>query len=126
MYAITNMHYPWHLYLMSFLYIIAGLNHFRVPRLYLKMMPEYIPKPMQMVYLSGIAECGLGFLLLVPGLTAYAAWGIIILLVAVFPANIKMYLDDKASLGLPKWVRLIRLPLQLVLIYWAYQYTFLH
>jgi uncharacterized membrane protein len=56
-------------------------------------------------------------------LTHFSAWGIIVLLVAVFPANLFMYQDKKASFGLPKWILLLRMPLQLLLILWAYQYT---
>lgn len=114
----------WHLYLMSFLYIIAGLNHFRVPKLYLKIMPKYIPLPEKMIFISGIAEISLGILLLIPSTSHYAAWGIIFLLIIVFPANLEMYIHDKASLGLPKWLLFLRLILQLLLVYWAYQYTF--
>ena len=51
------------------------------------------------------------------------ALGYIALLLAIFPANLYMYQNDKAALGLPKWLRLLRLPLQLALIYWAFLYT---
>jgi len=117
------MSLPWHLYLMSSLYIIAGINHFRVPRLYLKIIPPYLPNPRLLNYISGIAEIVLGILLCFPETKSFAAWGIIVLLFAVFPANLYMYLNDKASLGLSKWVRFIRLPLQIILIYWSYNYT---
>ena len=114
---------PWHLYVMAVIYILAGLNHFRVPRLYIKMIPASLPSPKILNILSGAAEFILGTLLCIPLVSVYAAWGIIALLVAIFPANIYMYTDDKAALGLPKWARLIRLPLQLLLMYWAYIYT---
>lgn len=114
---------PWHLYLMAIIYILAGINHFRVPRLYIKMIPPALPFPKVLNIISGMAEILLGVLLCIPATSTFAAWGIIILLVAVFPANLYMYTNEKAAMGLPKWVRLLRLPLQLVLIYWAYMYT---
>lgn len=118
------MSLPWHLYIMALLYIMAGLNHFRIPRTYLKIIPPYLPNPKLLNQLSGAAEVILGLLLVLPNMTNYAAWGIIILLIAVFPANLFMFQNRKASFGIPKWILLLRLPLQIVLIGWAYQYTF--
>ena len=115
---------PWHLYLMAFLYVIAGINHFRSPRMYLKIIPDSFPNPKLLNSISGAAEIILGALLMVPSLTQFAAWGIIALLVAIFPANLFMYQNENAGFGLPKWVLFLRLPLQIVFIYWAYQYTF--
>jgi uncharacterized membrane protein len=117
------MNLPWHLYVMAVIYGIAGINHFRNPRLYLKIIPPFFSNPKLLNTITGIVEITLGVLLCIPQTTVFAAWGIILLLVAVFPANLYMFQNDKVGLGLPKWVRLIRLPLQLVLIYWAYQYT---
>ena len=113
----------WHLYLMGGIYFLAGLNHFRKPKLYSRMIPAYIPFPKQMNYLSGIAEVLLGIGLCIPATSSIAAWGIIALLIAVFPANIYMYTNEKAAMNLPKWLLLVRLPLQLALIIWAYLYT---
>lgn len=117
------MELPWHLYLMAFLYIVAGINHFRRPEMYHKIIPPYFSNPKLLNFLSGAAEIILGILLTLPFLTHFSAWGIIVLLVAVFPANLFMYQDKKASFGLPKWILLLRMPLQLLLILWAYQYT---
>ncbi|MEO8239464.1 MAG: DoxX family protein [Flavobacterium sp.] len=117
------MDLPWHLYLMAFLYIVAGINHFRNPRMYHKIIPSYFSNPKLLNILSGAAEIILGILLTLLFSTHFAAWGIIVLLIAVFPANLFMYQDKKASFGLPKWILLLRLPLQLLLILWAYQYT---
>jgi uncharacterized membrane protein len=114
---------PWHLYLMAIIYILAGLNHIRVPKLYLRMMPPALPSHKTLNLLSGLAEFLLGIALCIPALSSYAAWGIIALLVAIFPANVFMYTNERAGMGLPKWVRLVRLPLQVVLILWAWQYT---
>ncbi len=115
---------PWHLYLMALLYFLAGLNHFRNPKLYIRIIPSYFPNPKLLNIISGIAEIILGILLCIPAISEYAAVGIIALLIAVFPANLFMYTDQKASMGLPNWILLLRLPIQIVLIIWAYQYSF--
>lgn len=117
------MFLPWDQYLMGLIYVLAGLNHFRQPKLYLKIIPQYLPNPSLLNKLSGAAEILLGVLVCISGVSKFAAWGIIILLIAVFPANLYMFQNEKAALGLPKWIRLLRLPLQLVLIYWAFKYT---
>jgi len=118
------MNLPWHLYLMAFLYIIAGINHFRSPGMYTRIIPPAFKNPKLINTLSGAAEILLGILLLFPFSKIFAAWGIIALLIAIFPANLFMFQDKRAGFGLPKWILFVRLPLQIVLIYWAYQYTF--
>lgn len=114
---------PWHLYLMGLVYLLAGLNHFRNPKLYLRIIPPYVPKPKWINMLVGIAEVMLGIGLCIAKFTSVSAWGIIVLLIAVFPANLYMYTHEKAHLGVPKMVLLFRLPMQLLLILWAYLYT---
>ncbi|GGF08770.1 hypothetical protein GCM10011518_17480 [Flavobacterium limi] len=91
--------------------------------MYLKIIPPYFSNPGLLNTLSGAAEIILGILLMLPSFSHFAAWGIIALLVAVFPANLFMYQNKKAGFGLPKWILLLRMPLQLLLILWAYQYT---
>ena len=113
----------WHLYVMAAIYILAGLNHFRVPRLYQRMIPPALPSPKALNIISGLAEFLLGIALCIPAVSSWAAWGIVGLLIAVFPANIFMYTNERAALGMPKWVLMLRLPLQLLLIAWAYLYT---
>lgn len=117
------MQLPWHLYLMASLYLLAGLNHFRVPRMYTRMIPPAFPAPKALNIISGIAEIILGILLCIPETSAYAAWGIIALLIAIFPANVYMLMNKKAGMGVPKLILIMRLPLQLVLIWWAWLYT---
>lgn len=117
------MNLPWHLYLMAILYILAGLNHFRNPGMYIKIIPPAFKNPKVINILSGAAEILLGILLTLSFSTHFAAWGIIALLIAVFPANLYMYQNKKASFGLPKWILFVRLPLQIILIFWAFQYT---
>jgi len=109
------------LYIMSVLYIVAGINHFARPKTYLRMMPPWLPAPNAMNYLSGAAEIILGALLLWAPTRFWAAWGLIALLVAVFPANIYMLTSGKFKL--PKPLLVARLPIQLLLIAWAYWYT---
>lgn len=110
------------LYLMAAMYVLAGIWHFVRPRVYLAIMPPYLPAHRALVFWSGVAELGLGLALLIPQLRTWAAWGIIALLIAVFPANVYMATGDKFR-RIPGWVRWGRLPLQGLLIWWAYQYT---
>lgn len=114
---------PWHLYLMALIYTVAGLNHFRSPKLYERIIPPYFSNPKLLNIISGFAEIALGIALMIPMLSNYAAWGIIALLIAVFPTHVYMYQNEKAGMKLPKLVLLLRMPLQLVLMYWAYLYT---
>lgn len=114
---------PWHLYLMAGIYFLAGLNHFRNPKIYIKIIPKFFGNAALLNKISGTAEISLAIALCVPLLSHYAALGIIFLLIAVFPANIYMLINKKASLGLPKWLLLLRIPLQFILILWAYSYT---
>ncbi len=112
----------WHLVLMAILYTLAGVMHFVKPRMYESIMPPYIPAHRLMVWLSGLAEVVLGIGLLFPITRAWAAWGVVVLLVAVFPANVYMATSLKFQ-RIPAWVRWVRLPLQAVLIVWALRYT---
>jgi uncharacterized membrane protein len=112
------------LYVMAAAYTVAGLNHFRDPGLYRKIMPSYIPAPDLMILLSGIAEVILGLGLISKVTRPYAAWGVIALLIAIFPANFFMFQErDGIFSSLPTWVLIARLPFQLLLMAWAYWYT---
>ncbi|WP_345253016.1 DoxX family protein [Flaviaesturariibacter amylovorans] len=109
--------------LMALLYIAAGVNHFVHPAFYLAIMPPWLPAHGALVAASGVAEIVLGILLLVPRTRRFAAWGIIVLLVAVFPANVQMAVNY-VELQHPKlWLALLRLPVQGLLIWWAWLYT---
>lgn len=101
----------------------AGLNHFRTPAFYTKIMPPYLPWHYELVLVSGFAEMLLGFLLLIPSTRMVAAWGIIALLIAVFPANLHMALHPEQFPDLPKIALWVRLPMQGLLIAWAFWYT---
>jgi uncharacterized membrane protein len=102
--------------------IIAGVMHFLNEAFYLKLMPPYLPAHRELVYISGLFEIVLGALLLVPRFTRLAAWGIILLLIAVFPANIYIY-QHPDLLPAPAWLHLLRLPLQGLFIAWAWWHT---
>jgi uncharacterized membrane protein len=104
------------------LFMIAGVLHFVATDFYLKIMPPYLPLHLPLVLLSGAIEIVLGILLLLPKYSTLAAWGLIALLIAVFPANIHVY-QHQESFPLAWIVHLLRLPLQGVLILWAFAYT---
>lgn len=111
------------LYLMAALYVAAGVNHFWHPKTYLRIMPSWLPWHSGLVAASGVAEIVLGLLLL-PAITRpFAAWGIILLLIAVFPANVHMAVDWYRKGNPSLWLALLRLPLQILLIAWAYRYA---
>lgn len=114
------------LWVMAAFYVVAGANHFANPDFYLPMMPPYLPAHLGLVYLSGLAELILGVAVLVPRLQGLAAWGVILLLIAVFPANIHIALYNVplggAAVGAGVW-NWVRLPMQGVLIAWAWWYT---
>lgn len=117
-------------YLMGLLYIGAGMTHFRAPNVYARIVPPQFPRPVALVYLSGIAEIVLGAGVLFQRTGRQSAWGIIALLLAVFPANVYMATSGLAAEMVPDRARSvaqliawIRLPLQAVLIRWAWWYT---
>jgi uncharacterized membrane protein len=113
------------LYLMALLYVLAGIQHFSQTGFYLQIMPPYLPWHLALVYISGAAETALGLALVVPRLSRAAAWGIIALLVAVFPANLYMWTAHVQIDGrsIPGWFHAVRLPAQALLIAWAYWHT---
>lgn len=115
--------FPWHQYLLGVLFVIAGMIHFWKPKIYEKIIPPYIPAPGSMVIITGIIEMLLGFMLMNKASQDEAAWGIIILLILFIPVHIYMLQNEEASMKLPKWALVLRLPLQFALMYWAYLYT---
>jgi uncharacterized membrane protein len=111
------------LLLMAVLYFLAGINHFIHPGSYIKIMPPWLPFHKELVWVSGALEIGLALLLLPTFSRKMAAWGIILLLVAVFPANVQMSVNYYKEHSPQWWITLLRLPLQLLLIWWAYTFT---
>ena len=110
-------------YLLGALFVIAGINHFVHTAFYLSIMPPYLPWHLELVYLSGVAEAGLGAMVLVRRWAVWAGWGLIALMVAVFPANLHMATHPELYPSLSKLGLWLRLPLQGLLIAWAYWYT---
>ena len=100
--------------------MLAGLNHFLNPQAYLAMIPPYIPFPSAMNFTSGAAEIVGGIFVFIPRLRRVAGWGLIALLLAVFPANIQVALHGWNGVVIPAWILWARLPLQFVLIAWVY------
>lgn len=108
--------------LLALFFMGAGVSHFLWPRFYLKIMPPYLPCPLALVYISGVFEILGGAGLLVRPLRPAAGYGLLALLVAVFPANVQMAVDavsTQPGTGW-SWVAVLRLPLQVPLLLWVY------
>jgi len=114
------------LWVMGVAYCFAGFNHLWHPDFYLAIMPPGLPNPEWLNVLAGLFEIVLGVYVLEPRTRILAAWGIIALLVAVFPANLYVALENVgregpgSGAGAANW---IRLPFQALLIAWAWWYT---
>lgn len=109
-------------FVLAIFIIGAGIMHFVNPSFFLKIMPQYLPLHKELVLVSGVCEALLGILLLIPAYSRWAAWGIVALLIAVFPANLYVY-QHQELIAAPPLVHLLRLPLQGVFILWAYWHT---
>jgi len=114
------------LWVMSAFYVLGGVYHLVNPGFYLPMMPPYLPWHRELVFISGVAEIVLDIAVLIPSLRRPAALGIIALLIAVFPANLHIAMNDvplagaTEGAGIWNWVRL---PFQAVFIAWAWSYA---
>lgn len=110
--------------LLAVLMATAGIFHFVAADGFVAIVPAYLPYPYALVYVSGVFEFLFGVGLLIPRVSRYAAWGLILLYIAVFPANLNMAIHQQPFFGtvheIGNWVRL---PFQLVFIAWAYWYT---
>ncbi len=105
--------------------MVVGVLHFAVSEPFVKIVPSFLPYPLELVYISGFFEILGGIGLIVPPVSHAAAWGLIALFIAVFPANINMAVNHIHIDGIPdsplfQWVRL---PFQAVFIAWAWWYT---
>ncbi len=107
-------------WLLIIVFVGAGINHFRVPAAYLTIMPPYLPAPLLLVYLSGAAEIIGGLGVCYPPTRRAAGWGLLLLLLAVFPANIQAAQSGVPGADVPTWIWWARLPLQGVLLVWVY------
>lgn len=114
-------------WLLGAAFVAAGVNHFVRAEFYVRIMPPYLPWHTELVYISGVFEILGGIGLLVPRVQVAAAWGLIALLVAVFPANVHMALHPEVGAelfpNLPPAVWWWRLPFQAVFIAWAFWFT---
>jgi len=108
------------LVLFAMLFVGGGIGHFVITDAYARIVPPALPWPRALVYLSGASEVLGGLGLLYSRTRWAAAWGLVALLVAVFPANVYMAMH---GIGAPAWVLWLRLPLQGLLIAWAWVYT---
>jgi uncharacterized membrane protein len=105
--------------------IWIGITHFTNEGMFMKIMPDYIPQSLHRpaVLISGVAEILLGVLLIIPRTSRLAGWGLIALFIAVFPANIYLYQHPEIMPNVSPTAHLIRLPIQALLILWAWWYT---
>ena len=108
---------------LGLLFVGAGVMHFVLPRAFLSIVPDYLPSPRILVVISGAAEVAGGLGLCFPRARRPAAWVLVALLVAVFPANLWMAQHPERFRPLAAWQLWARLPLQVPLIAWAWLYT---
>jgi uncharacterized membrane protein len=104
-------------------FINVGVDHFINPEFYLAIMPPSFPLHAEAVYISGFFEILGGVCLLVPRLRKIAGWGLVALLICVYPANIYMALTPEAFPEIPLSLLYFRLALQFLFFYWAYSVT---
>tara|TARA_B100000700_G_scaffold175233_1_gene193507 strand:- start:484 stop:888 length:405 start_codon:yes stop_codon:yes gene_type:complete len=108
---------------MTVFYVRIGIDHFASPEWYIRIMPPYIPYHLELVYISGVFEVLFGVMLLVRKLRKYAGFGLILLLLAVFPANIYLASTNGEALGITAFIAWLRLPFQALLIAIAYMHS---
>ena len=113
------------IYFMAVSYMLVGTTHFLYPSFFLKIMPPSFPIHLELVYLSGFFECALGFLLFFSNTRKIASWGLIALLIAVFPANIYLAQSEEAqqALEISSIMAVVRLPFQFLFIGIAFWFT---
>ena len=104
-------------------FINVGIDHFINPDFYLSIMPPAFPLHLEAVYISGLFEVLGGLGVLIPRLRKFSGWGLIALLIAVYPANIYMALTPEAFPDVPLSALYIRLAFQFIFFYWAYLVT---
>ena len=109
--------------IMSLFYIGAGINHFINPDWFVRIVPPILPFKITIVYISGIFEVILGCLLIFPKTRFIAGWGLILLLLAVYPANIYVALTNGKAMDTTPMIAWIRLPFQFVFIGLAYWHS---
>ena len=108
---------------MSLFYILAGIKHFTNTDWYMNIMPPYLSFHKELVYLSGVFEIILGVILIFKISRVYAGWGLILLLIAVFPANIYLAQTNGVAMNISPALAWSRLPFQAVFIALAYWHS---
>ena len=108
------------LLMMILLYVGAGINHFIHTEFYLSIMPYYLPYPLQLVYVSGLCELLFGLLLIPYKTRKVSSWLIVAMLVVFLTVHVQMIIDTFPAQGMRFWISVFRLPLQYVLIRWAW------
>ena len=114
---------PLSIIIMSGFYIYAGLSHFTDPNWFLQIVPPYLPFKLELVYVSGFFEIIFGLMLILPSWRYYAGWGLVLLLIAVYPANIYLAQTNGAAMNTSALVAWGRLPFQFLFIGIAYWHT---
>jgi uncharacterized membrane protein len=104
---------------VSLLFIVGGIMHFVKSAMYARIVPAWLPYPMFMIYLSGFFEVLGGIGVLIPQFRRAAGIGLILLLLAVFPANINMAIHAADFPEQFRWLIWMRLPMQLLIIAWV-------
>jgi uncharacterized membrane protein len=110
-------------FLIAFLFISAGVTHLRSPEVFTRIVPPFLPWPLALVYASGLFEIVGGVSLLLPRFQRIAGYGLILLLIVMWPANIYMamaHIPSEGWMGDPV-VQWVRVPLQLVLMWWVHK-----
>lgn len=105
-------------------FIASGVNHFVRPRFYQAIVPPSLQNgAKQLVDVSGVAEIAGGVGVLLPRTRRLSGVGLIVLLAAVFPANLYMAREPERFKKIPRWALYARLPLQPMMMLWAWRAT---
>ena len=107
------------IYLMGVIYTILGIVHFTNTRFYRPLMPKFLPAHDLLIYLSGVAEILLGIGILFPQTRVLSLWGLIAMLIVFLIVHVNMLFPAK-GLGISPWILWLRIPIQFLLIYWAF------
>jgi uncharacterized membrane protein len=110
--------------LLGVTFLAAGVNHFVNPRFYEAIVPPSLQhEKARVVQISGLAEAAGGLGVLIPSTRRFAGAGLVALLAAVFPANLYMAREPEQFRKVPRWALYARLPLQPLMMLWAWKAT---
>jgi len=109
--------------IMATFYVTVGISHFTKPLLYLQIVPPFLPFKLELVYISGFFEILFGTMIMYKKTRFVAGWGLIMLLVAVYPANLYLAQTDGMAMGTTAVIAWARLPIQFIFIGIAYWHT---